>query len=98
MRRVAALALALVAVAVPSAALATGPPTVNLTLEVNTPADAPDALLGDQRCDTDLESPDDQCTLRAAVQEANVFAGTQTILVPAETYVLTIGGSGEDAS
>ena len=38
------------------------------------------------------------CTLRAAIQEANALGGAQTITVPAGKYVLTIGGTGEDAA
>jgi len=38
------------------------------------------------------------CTLRAAVQQANTNAGADTIYVPAGTYTLTIGGTGEDAA
>jgi hypothetical protein len=36
------------------------------------------------------------CTLRAAVMEANDLAGTDTIIVPAGTYILTLPGTNED--
>jgi CSLREA domain-containing protein len=38
------------------------------------------------------------CSLRDAVVTANVCPGTQTITVPAGTYVLTTTGAGEDAA
>lgn len=36
------------------------------------------------------------CTLRAAIQEANAFPGTDTVDLPSGTYMLTITGTGED--
>ena len=36
-------------------------------------------------------------TLRAAIMEANAFAGDDSITLPAGTYRLTIGGTNEDA-
>ncbi len=38
------------------------------------------------------------CTLRAAIQEANDNAGLDIIFVPAGTYTLSIAGTGEDAA
>lgn len=38
------------------------------------------------------------CTLRAAVMEANALAGTDTIVLPAGTYRLTLSGINENAS
>jgi hypothetical protein len=38
------------------------------------------------------------CTLRAAIQEANVLVDPDTINLPAGTYILTIAGADEDAS
>jgi CSLREA domain-containing protein len=38
------------------------------------------------------------CSLREAVIRANACAGTQTIRIPAGTYVLTRAGAGEDAA
>lgn len=35
------------------------------------------------------------CTLRAAIQEANALPGNDTITLPAGTYTLTIAGAGE---
>ncbi|MFN3477492.1 MAG: choice-of-anchor Q domain-containing protein, partial [Candidatus Methylomirabilales bacterium] len=37
-----------------------------------------------------------QCTLRAAIQEANALAGADTIILPAGTYPLTTPGTGEN--
>jgi hypothetical protein len=39
-----------------------------------------------------------ECTLRAAIMEANALAGPDDVVVPAGTYVLTIAGQGEDAA
>ena len=41
---------------------------------------------------------DDDCSLREAVIAANSSPGTDTILVPEGTYVLSIAGSNEDAA
>ena len=51
----------------------------SLNLVVNTLADAPDANLGDNVCDSDGATSGSQCTLRAAIQEANAAAGDDTI-------------------
>lgn len=48
------------------------------TFSVNVLADEPDADPGDERCDSDPEDPDDQCTLRAAVMEANALGLAST--------------------
>lgn len=55
------------------------------TFTVNSTADAVDAALGDGVCAT----AGGQCTLRAAIQEANALAGADTITLPAGTYILT---------
>lgn len=46
---------------------------------VNQTADLVDANIGDGHCDTNLASAGDQCSLRAAIQQANATAGTDTI-------------------
>ena len=38
------------------------------------------------------------CTLRGAIIASNLHAGADVITLPANTYTLTIGGSGEDAA
>ena len=57
------------------------------TFAVDSTADAEDANPGDGVCAT-AAGP---CTLRAAIQEANALPGLDTIVVPAGTYVLSLG-------
>jgi CSLREA domain-containing protein len=70
------------------------------TFVVNSTADAVDVAPGNGVCATDTASPaEGRCTLRAAIQEANALAGgPHTIVLPADTYTLTIPGKGEDAA
>lgn len=65
------------------------------TFTVNSTTDAVDNNIGNGVCETATPS---QCTLRAAVQEANALAGTDTILIPAGTFSLTIAGISENAA
>src|SRR5437870_552206 len=70
-------------------------------ITVNFPGlDAVDYNLGDARCDAirDNVLPFDQCTIRAAIQNANATPGPVTIIVPAATYNLVITGTNEDAA
>jgi CSLREA domain-containing protein len=60
---------------------------------VNSTVDAPDASPGDGVCQT--ASPG-TCTLRAAIQEANAFAGPDVIHLGPQTYTLTLAGADED--
>ncbi len=47
---------------------------------VNSTGGAPDLIAGDGTCDTgNLVGSDPECTLRAAIQEANALAGPDTI-------------------
>ncbi len=64
------------------------------TFVVNSTTDAVDNLIGDGVCATAAGD----CTLRAAVQEANHDSIADTIDLPMGTYSLTLGGSGEDAA
>jgi len=64
------------------------------TFTVNSTLDAVDAAPGDGICAT----AGAVCTLRAAIQEANALAGTDTIVVPAGTYTLTRAGKNENAA
>jgi hypothetical protein len=64
-----------------------------LTFNVNLTADIGDPLLSDNNCDVDLPSVGNQCTLRAAISQANFTDGLQIINVPAGTYNLTIASS-----
>jgi CSLREA domain-containing protein len=63
-------------------------------LNVTSTADAVDASIGDGYCDDGTGN----CTLRAAIQEANACAGADIITLPAGTYILAIAGTGEDAA
>jgi CSLREA domain-containing protein len=62
-----------------AATMAPGPARAATTFTVNSTADAPDASLAGAACDTDLFTGGDQCTLRAAIQQANATAGADTI-------------------
>ncbi|HZI92580.1 MAG TPA: hypothetical protein VFD31_13275, partial [Thermoleophilaceae bacterium] len=72
-----------VLVAVLAAAVLAGPAHA-ATFTVDSLPDQGDQFAGDGVCDTDNYG----CTLRAAVDEANAFAGADTIVVPAGTYDL----------
>ncbi|MBK7894131.1 MAG: CSLREA domain-containing protein [Anaerolineaceae bacterium] len=63
------------------------------TFVVNSTVDAVDANPGDGVCETAVAG---QCTLRAAVMEANASSGLDTINLSANTYNLTILGAEED--
>ena len=69
------------------------PAAADANFVVNSTADMVDAEPGDGLCETDITG---DCTLRAAVQEANAFAGVDTITVPTGSYVLSQPGAGED--
>ena len=60
------------------------------TFTVDTTTDATDATPGDGVCAT----AGGQCSLRAAVEEANTGPNADTIVVPAGTYALTLGTLG----
>lgn len=64
------------------------------TFEVNSVFDAPDVLPGNGVCET--APGNNTCTIRAAIQEANALAGTDTIEIPAGTFILDQAGKGED--
>ncbi|NNC75708.1 MAG: CSLREA domain-containing protein, partial [Acidimicrobiia bacterium] len=75
---------------------AVAPPAVSFT--VNSTADVVDNNIGDGLCDTgNLVGPDPECTLRAAIQEANASA-IDEITLPAGIFTLSIGGTGEDSA
>ena len=56
--------------------------------------DNPDAAPGNNVCADSVGS----CTLRAAVMEANAHVGPDTILLPADTFQLTLAGAEENAA
>lgn len=60
---------------------------------VNSTRDDVDANSADGFCETAIAN---ECTLRAAIQQANALPGLDTVMVPAGTYLLTRGGRGED--
>ena len=67
------------------------PVRAGATLTVDSETDAVDSAIGDGNCAT-LAG---ECTLRAAVQEANALSGSDTIVLPAGEYVIAIGIQGE---
>ena len=67
---------------------------LNLTFTVEYTFDAGDISPGDTHCDASYD-PGYQCTLRAAIDEANTLAGEQEIHINAGTYVLT-GAAGDN--
>lgn len=71
--------------------------TKALTFTVNSPADIPDFKPGDGICET---APGNGiCTLRAAIQEANIIPGRDTIILQANTtYTLSRAGTNESKS
>jgi CSLREA domain-containing protein len=76
--------------AVPDASVLAAPKTFT----VNTTDDTVDANPGDGAC----KDASNNCSLRAAVMEANARAQGDTISLPAGDYLLTIDGSAEDAA
>ena len=63
------------------------------TFDVNLTVDQPDSNPGDGVC---RATPTMGCSLRAAIQEANAWAGDDVINLPAGNFVLTLAGAGED--
>src|SRR5215471_2538825 len=55
------------------------PPQAGHIFIVNSTADAPDVAPGDGQCDSNISVPGEQCTLRAAIMEANASQGDDTI-------------------
>lgn len=64
------------------------------TFIVDSTSDVVDASPGDGSCDDGSGN----CTLRAAIMEANALSGADTITLPAGTYTLTITGVDEDSA
>lgn len=61
---------------------------------VNTTTDTVDAAPGNGTC----ADAGNQCSLRAAIMEANALSGADTITLAGTTYLLSITGRGEDAA
>ena len=76
-----AFAISLTLMLVPITALPSAAQTPPPTFVVNATADAPDAAANPEVCDTGaLVGTEPECTLRAAIQEANASPGANTIL------------------
>jgi CSLREA domain-containing protein len=75
-----------------SAALAAPAPALAFdTFQVNSTADSSDLSAGDGNCDVDNSTIGEQCTLRAAIQEANALANVGLF---ADQITFAIGASG----
>lgn len=68
------------------------PPSAPGPFVVDTTFDAADAIPGDGTCATTAGN----CSLRAAIQEANALPGEDSITVPSGVYMLMLGGEEED--
>jgi CSLREA domain-containing protein len=66
-----------------------------IVIVVNSTDDAVSANTGDGMCETAVPG---QCTLRAAIQEANALSGLKTIILPAGVYTLSIPGLDTDGA
>ena len=64
------------------------------TFNVNSTNDTVDAAPGNGVC----ADAGGNCTLRAAIGEANSTAAVDTIILPAGTFPITIAGTGDDAN
>ncbi|MGB9104059.1 MAG: VCBS repeat-containing protein, partial [Terriglobales bacterium] len=69
-------------------------PLPDPTFTVNTTNDTVDVTPGDSIC----ADSNGQCSLRAAIMEANATAGVDTIMVPAGTYTLTLTGANKETA
>ncbi|HNT25312.1 MAG TPA: Calx-beta domain-containing protein [Anaerolineales bacterium] len=70
---------------------------VDGAMEVNSTADEVDSDLDDSTCDTgNTVGGEPECTLRAAIQQANRSPGHDLVILPAGTYTLTRPGFGEN--
>ena len=86
--RMLAIVLA-VAVALSLALAIEDPAYSDITLTVNMTSDAVDTNPGDGRCDADASAAMNQCTLRAAIQEANATSGKDAVDLPPGVYKIT---------
>jgi CSLREA domain-containing protein len=79
-RKTKALAAGLLVAAMMAASMMTATPAQSsTTFTVNSTADTPDASTAGTACDADVFTNGDQCTLRAAIQQANATAGADAI-------------------
>lgn len=77
-----------------AAGLAFACPSRAALFSVNSIKDAVDLNPGDSICATSTG----QCTLRAAIQEANALPGRDEIFAPGAVYRISIPGAGEDCA
>ncbi len=68
------------------------PPLAAATFVVDSTTDSIDAAPGNGNC----ADAGGDCTLRAAIMEANALAGADEISLPAGVYTITIAGTNED--
>jgi trimeric autotransporter adhesin len=73
------LAAGLVTAMMAAGILASAPAHAATTFTVNNTSDAPDAFTTSNTCDTDVFTSGDQCSLRAAIQQANATTGADVI-------------------
>ena len=78
-RRFGALVALVVLAMMATLLAASGPASASTTFVVTETGDLPDASTGDSLCDTDILESGDQCTLRAAIQQADATVGADTI-------------------
>ena len=83
-----ALVLGLLAATLAAGLSAAGEARAATTFTVNSTGDQSDANFSDGRCDVDLSTSGNQCTLRAAIEQANETSGADAI------YFDIPGGSG----
>jgi hypothetical protein len=77
--RTLSFSLLVVLVATSTGLLFEADPAYAATFTVNRTGDAKDANLADAACDANAAQSGNQCTLRAAIQEANDTAGADTV-------------------
>ncbi len=70
---------ALMAAMMAAGTMAANPAHASTTFTVNQTGDAPDASTTSNTCDTDVFTSGDQCTLRAAIGQANATLGADAI-------------------
>lgn len=95
------LSMALVAAGLLALLALTSPARAAVTFTVNSTGDGTDADTTDGVCGTGLlqfPSGQPQCTLRAAIQQANATAGADTIEFSVSEVALSVGGRSEEAA
>jgi uncharacterized repeat protein (TIGR01451 family) len=88
---------ALLAALMIAALIAIAEPAHAIGFTINTFSDGKDVHPGDSHCDSNAGASGDQCTLRAAIMEANAkHDNSASMHLPPGTYTLTIPPSGGD--